>query len=115
MSALAPRAGVPRPLIGLAALVVLSATFTPACQEEKAAPPPDMARIAADNQAMKDAEAAANTVIRNATDCEAARAALPDAQAKLDEAERRVQTAAGRTTLDALKTQVRRVAELCPG
>jgi hypothetical protein len=39
---------------------------------------------------------------------------MPEANRKIEEAAGRIQTAAGRTTLDALRAQVRRVAELCP-
>jgi CHASE3 domain sensor protein len=72
------------------------------------------ADIAADTALMREASAAVNEVIRNATDCDAARTAIPAANAKLDEAERRVRTTTGRTTLDGLRQQVKRVAEVCP-
>jgi hypothetical protein len=72
------------------------------------------ADVAADTALMREASAAVNEVVRNATDCEAARAAIPAANAKLDDADRRVRTATGRTTLDGLRQQVKRVEQLCP-
>jgi hypothetical protein len=81
-------------------------------------PPQDLgsqtARIANDTAVFREAQDAVNAVVRNAADCEAAKAAMPEANRKIEEAAGRVQTAAGRTTLDALRAQVRRVAELCP-
>jgi outer membrane murein-binding lipoprotein Lpp len=72
------------------------------------------ARIVNDTDVFRDAQDAVNAVVRNATDCEAAKAAMPEANRKIEEAAGRIQTAAGRTTLDALRAQVNRVAELCP-
>jgi hypothetical protein len=66
-----------------------------------------------DTQALAEAEAAANEVIRNASDCEAVTATFSAAMAPLAEVEGRLQTAAGRTTLDTLKRQVSRIGEAC--
>ena len=71
-------------------------------------------RIASDTRVLGDAQAAVNEVVRNGADCEAARPAIPEANRKIDEAAGRVQTAAGRATLDAMRVQVKRVAEICP-
>jgi hypothetical protein len=70
--------------------------------------------IAADTGVMKAAEAAANDIVRNSTDCDAVKANLAETNRKLDEAQARVRTEAGRTTLEVLKTQVRNVAQACP-
>jgi hypothetical protein len=72
------------------------------------------ADVAADTALLRETSAAVNEVVRNATDCEAARAAIPPANAKLDEAERKVRTVTGRGTVDGLRQQVKRVQELCP-
>ena len=72
------------------------------------------ARIGHDTQLLQDAQQAVNEVVRNAPDCQAAKASMAEANAKIEDAAARVQTAAGRTTLDAMRKQVARVAELCP-
>jgi hypothetical protein len=66
-----------------------------------------------DTQALAEAEAAANELIRNAADCEAVTASFSSAMATLADVEGRLQTAAGRTTLDTLKRQVSRIGEAC--
>ena len=73
-----------------------------------------MGDVAADTALMREASAAVNEVVRNATDCDAAKVAIPAAKAKLDETEPKVRTATGRTTIDALRQQVKRVEQVCP-
>jgi hypothetical protein len=72
------------------------------------------ARIANDTQVLQDAQQSVNEVVRNSPDCEAAKASMAEANRKIEEAAGKVQTATGRTTLDAMRQQVRRVADLCP-
>lgn len=67
-----------------------------------------------DMATMREANGAANDVIRAAGDCDAARPLIPAANARLDEAARQVQTATGRQTLEALRKKVREVSENCP-
>jgi outer membrane PBP1 activator LpoA protein len=67
-----------------------------------------------DTQILGKAEAAANEVLRNPADCDAVKAALPEANRLLGEAGDKLQTPAGRATLDALKAQVRSVSQNCP-
>jgi len=67
-----------------------------------------------DTNTMAAANAAANDVIRAAGDCDAARPLIPAANARLDEAQRKVQTATGTQTLEALRKKVREVSENCP-
>lgn len=66
-----------------------------------------------DTRAMEEAQAAANQILRNAMDCEAVKANIEDVTRKLDEAEARIQTETGRTTMKALRLQVTRIAETC--
>lgn len=66
-----------------------------------------------DTRILKDAEAAANQIIRNAGDCDAISAAYSDVIAKLDEVEGQVQTSTGRTTITTLRKQVTTAAEAC--
>ena len=72
------------------------------------------ARIASDTRVLQDAQSSVNEVVRNAPDCEVAKASMAEANRKLEEAAGKVQTATGRTTLEAMRQQVRRVADLCP-
>lgn len=67
-----------------------------------------------DTAVLKQATAAANEVIRAAGDCENVRARIEAAQRALDEAAKEVRTTTGRTSLDALSGQMRRIAEACP-
>jgi hypothetical protein len=71
-------------------------------------------RIGNDNDVMREANAAAGDVIRAAGDCEAVKAALPEARRKLDELAAKIQTETGKASLGALRTRVDQVAELCP-
>src|SRR5690242_7860781 len=62
--------------------------------------------IAADNVTMKEATAAAEGVIRSAGDCDAVKAAEPEALRQLDEIKPRLRTGAAQTALAALRKQV---------
>jgi hypothetical protein len=73
-----------------------------------------VANITSDTQVLEEASSAANAVIRNNMDCDTVNAALPEANHKLDEAAGRIRTPAGKATLEALKAQVRAVAQNCP-
>ena len=104
---------LPAPAVAFVLLVVVG------CAREPPEPKPDdigaqTARIANDTEVLADAQQAVNAVVRNAPDCEAAKASMDEANRKIEEAAGKVQTATGRTTLDAMRQQVRRVAELCP-
>jgi hypothetical protein len=87
---------------------------------ENASPAPaagigqDVGDIGHDLPIVKRAQAAANEVVRATGDCDAAKAALPGAQAVLDESLPQVRTGASRTTLLNLKKQIQDVAEACP-
>jgi hypothetical protein len=99
----------------LAGLLVCALWFGCTADPAPETPPDDAAaRIGNDTQVLQDAQQAVNEVVRNAPDCEAAKASMAEANAKIEDAAARVQTAAGRTTLDAMRKQVARVAELCP-
>jgi hypothetical protein len=100
--------------------IVMALVFT-ACGIGKPAPSPEPSGIGAqvkameqDTGLMREANAAASEVIRAAGDCDAARPLIPAANARLDEAQRKVQTATGKQTLEALRKKVREVAENCP-
>ena len=80
------------------------------CEEKQK----QMENLAADNQVVKAASAAANEVVRNATDCDQAKPLIPEAYKQIDEARKNAKAAASQQILDTLKTQVDRVAQLCP-
>ena len=107
-------------LAGSLALAAAVAVAAAACGG-KPTPSPSPSGLGAQVKAMeedmtimREANAAADDVIRAAGDCDAARPLIPAANARLDEAARKVQTATGRQTLEALRKKVREVAESCP-
>jgi hypothetical protein len=67
-----------------------------------------------DEAILKAASAAANQVLRSATDCDAAKAALPEARQRVSEAFGKVKGEASAQTLRALDAQLKRVADACP-
>jgi hypothetical protein len=66
-----------------------------------------------DTAVVRDAQAAANELVRNASDCERVKSLFTDVTAKLDAAASQVQSEAGRTTIDTLRRQVGPIAEAC--
>jgi len=81
-----------------------------ACEEKQKS----MENLAHDQDVVKAASAAANEVVRNATDCAAAKPLIPEAYRQIDEARGNAKAAASHQILDTLKAQVDRVAQLCP-
>jgi hypothetical protein len=86
----------------------------------EATPPPargpeaDAARVAHDNEIIKEAQAIANPFLANAADCTALKAGLPDAQATLENAYERAYTEIGREAVSKLKKQLEDAASACP-
>ncbi len=72
------------------------------------------AAITADTEVLRDANAAANEIIRATGDCEAVKAALPETLRKFDQVEAKLRTQTGRDTLAALRAQVRAITQVCP-
>jgi hypothetical protein len=95
---------------GVLALAVLSA----GCEKKQSGLEKDAANLVSDTRVLEEAAAAANDVVRNASDCDAVKAALPETKRKLEEAGKRVQTMTGRASLDSLNKQVANIAEACP-
>jgi len=77
-------------------------------------PEADAARVAHDNEVIKEAQAITNPVLANAADCAALKVALPDAQAVLQTANERAYTDAGREAVHNLKQQLQDAAKACP-
>jgi hypothetical protein len=106
----------------LAVLVAVSLPALAGCSKgaPEASPAPgggigqDVGDIGHDLPIVKRAEAAAGEVVRATGDCDAVKAALPGAQAALDEALTQVRTGASRTTITNLKKQVADVVGACP-
>jgi hypothetical protein len=98
----------------LFAAILAAACGDPTAEAKKEGLGKATADASNDTQVLGKAESAANEVLRNPADCDAVKAALPEANRLLGEADAKLKTAAGRATLDALKTQVRSVAQNCP-
>jgi hypothetical protein len=97
--------------------VALLALFGTACKEKelpKEGLGQNTADITSDTSVLREAQGAVNEVVRNAGDCEMAKPHIATATVKLDDAEKNLRTVSGRTTLDALRKQLRTVAENCP-
>jgi len=71
-------------------------------------------RIDHDQEVIRRAGLAVNEVIRNQTDCEVAKPLIPEAYQRIEDARKEVGAPASQQTLDALKVQVDRVAQVCP-
>jgi hypothetical protein len=67
-----------------------------------------------DQEVLRKAGAAVNEVIRNSPDCEVAKPLIPEAYQRIEDARQQVSVPASQQTLDALKVQVDRVAQVCP-
>lgn len=104
---------------GLLMLAAAVAATSLACGKKEEAPPSkDLGQAvgdtANDTALLREANGAANEVIRNAADCPAARASIDAANQKLNALEPQLKTVTGRQTLAALRAQVERVSQLCP-
>ena len=71
-------------------------------------------KIGNDEEILRKVGAAVNEVLRNASDCEAAKPLFTEAYQRIEDARREVAVPASGPTLDALKSQVDRVAQACP-
>ena len=108
-----------RPALGAAA--GCACLLLAACGAGKPEPSPSPSGVGAqvkgmeqDMATMREAIGAANDVIRASGDCDAARPLIAAANARLEEAARKIQTGSGQQTLDALRKKVKDVADGCP-
>lgn len=67
-----------------------------------------------DQEILRRAGAAVNEVIRNSLDCAVAKPLMTEAYQLIEDARPQVSVPASQQTLDALKSQVDRVARSCP-
>jgi hypothetical protein len=99
---------------------LLAVLFLFYCKADPSPTPPpsglgqDAADIAADTRTIKEAQAAANAVVRAVPDCEAVKANLDEARRKLAEIRPRVRTQVGLTSLSSMESEVQKAADLCP-
>lgn len=71
-------------------------------------------QVGQDEAVLRGVTAAVNQVVRSAGDCDAAKAAMPEARQKLSEAFGQVKEEASQQTLRVLDAQLKRVADACP-
>jgi hypothetical protein len=71
-------------------------------------------KIKGDEETLQKVSAVVNEVLQNASDCAVAKPLIPEAYKQIEEAGRGLSAPATQTTLNALKSQVDRVAQLCP-
>ena len=71
-------------------------------------------KIGHDQEILHRVNAAVNEVIRNSPDCAVAKPLVAEAYQRIDEARKEVTAPATQQTLEALKVQVDRVAQVCP-
>ncbi len=101
-------------ILKTAAVLAAALAAAAGCEKKESQLGKDAGNLVADTQVLEEAAAAANDVVRNASDCDAVKAALPETRRRLDEAGKKVRTMTGRASLDSLKKQVTTVADACP-
>jgi hypothetical protein len=67
-----------------------------------------------DQEVLRKAGAAVNEVIRSSPDCEVAKPLIAEAYQRITDARQQVSVPGSQQTLDALKVQVDRIAQVCP-
>jgi hypothetical protein len=99
--------------MALAAVVGAALALGGCGKPESAQVGKDVGDINADTATLRPATAAVNDLVRNSADCDLARPLIASANASVDEAGRNIRTVTGRTTLDALRSQIKKVQEAC--
>jgi hypothetical protein len=92
-------------VVGLLAVVALG------CEDRRKKA---IEQVGHDEAILKEVNGAVNEVIRNTTDCDAAKPLMVEAYQKIDAARPQLTSPATGQTLDALKAQVDRVKQVCP-
>jgi hypothetical protein len=96
--------------VWIAAAAVLALVACGAAESRKKA----VEKVDHDQEAIRKAGAIVNEVIRNQADCEVAKPLIPEAYQRIEDARKEVSVPASQQMLDVLKTQVDRVAQVCP-
>ena len=73
-----------------------------------------MKQISHDEEILQKVNGAVNEVVRNSPDCDVAKPLIKEAYQRIDEARPQLTGPASSQTLEALKVQVDRVAQVCP-
>ena len=100
----------------LLSLVPILGLSLAACQQDEGSSKnlgEQTAGVISDTRVLKEAQAAANDLVRNAGDCQAVQEKAAGVNQKLDQAAGDVQTVTGRTTLEALRKRVHDIEEVC--
>jgi outer membrane murein-binding lipoprotein Lpp len=105
--------------LGSVVLVVTLAACAPSSKQGSDTPPgkdlgAQAADVVSDTDVLRAANEAAGEVVRSAGDCDAVKAALPEANQKLEDIAKSVRTVAGKTTFDAVRKRVNDIAQVCP-
>jgi hypothetical protein len=103
-----------RPLLALMAVAFLVSGCTDDAEKHKKDLGTAVADVAADTKTLGDVQSSVNEVIRDMSDCDRVKAALPEARRKMDAATDALRTTAGRATLDAYRAQVKAASNNCP-
>ncbi len=82
-----------------------------ACEDPNKKP---IQQIRNDEAVLQGVNGAVNEVIRNSTDCSAAKPLMVEADRKIEEAGPQLEGAAAKQTLAMLKVQLDRVKQACP-
>lgn len=91
--------------------VLLLPLVLAACEDPRAK---QISKIKDDQETLQKVSAAVNEVIRNQADCDTAKPLIPEAYKRIEEAQKVVTAPATGATLGALKSQVDKVAQVCP-
>jgi hypothetical protein len=92
-------------------LVALLALAAAGCEDRRAKA---IQQVSHDEEILKKVNGAVNEVIRNSPDCAVAKPLIAEAYQRIDEARPQLSAPASSQTLEALKVQVDRVAQVCP-
>jgi len=98
-------------MIARAALVLSLAVALTACEDPRKK---QIEQVGADQAVLQKVSGVVSEVLRNATECETAKPLTVEAYARIEDAGPQLRAPASRQTLDALKSQVDRVARACP-
>lgn len=92
-------------------VVVLLALALGGCEDRRKKA---IEEVGQDEELLRRVGAAVNEVIRNAADCDVAKPLMTEAYQRIEDARVEAAVPASQATLDALKSQVDRVAQACP-
>ncbi len=89
----------------------LLATTVLACEDPRKK---QIEQVGHDEALLKEVNGRVNEVIRNASDCDAAKPLMLEADQKIEEVRPQLSAPASGQTLEALKAQLDRIKQVCP-